>query len=162
VIPAEAPERELPTTCTHPIAITEERVTARPIVTDPDTGIPDLIRRLTDDSKRLVTDEVHLAKLEARESLHRAARGGIWLGLAFGVSIIMLVALTVFLATLIGRIANDHMWIGALAVGLVELAIGFWFVKRGLTTYAAPSYTLEQTRASLADTTHWAATPTRN
>ena len=137
-------------------------MTARPnVVTDPDTGIPDLIRRLTDDSKRLVTDEVQLAKLEAKDSLHRAARGGLWLALAFGVSIIMLVALTVFIATLIGRLANDHMWIGALVTGVVELAAGFWMLKRGLSTYAKPSYTLEETRTSLADTTHWAAAPKR-
>ncbi len=137
-------------------------MTARPnVVIDPDTGIPDLIRRLTDDSKRLVTDEVQLAKLEAKDSLHRAARGGLWLALAFGVSIIMLVALTVFIATLIGRIANDHMWIGALVTGVVELAVGFWMLKRGLSTYAKPSYTLEETRTSLADTTHWAAAPKR-
>ncbi len=137
-------------------------MTARPnVVTDPDTGIPDLIRRLTDDSKRLVTDEVQLAKLEAKDSLHRAARGGLWLALAFGVSIIMLVALTVFIATLIGRLANDHMWIGALVTGVVELGAGFWMLKRGLSTYAKPSYTLEETRTSLADTTHWAAAPKR-
>jgi uncharacterized membrane protein YqjE len=137
-------------------------VTARPnVVIDPEAGIPDLIRRLTDDSKRLVTDEVQLAKLEAKDSLHRAARGGIWLAMAFGVSIIMLVALTVFIATLIGRIANDHMWIGALVTGVVELAMGFWLLKRGLSTYAKPSYTLEETRSSLADTTHWAAAPKR-
>jgi uncharacterized membrane protein YqjE len=130
-------------------------------VIDPETGIPDLIRRLTDDSTRLVTDEVQLAKLETKDSLHRAARGGIWLALAFGVSVIMLVALTVFVATLIGRIANDHMWVGALIVGVVELVVGLWLVKRGLATYAKPSYTLEQTRGSLADTTHWAASPKR-
>lgn len=137
-------------------------MTARPnVVIDPDTGIPDLIRRLTDDSKRLVTDEVQLAKLEAKDSLHRASRGALWLGLAFGVSIIMLVALTVFIATLIGRIANDHMWIGALVTGVIELALGFWLLKRGLATYTKPSYTLEETRGSLADTQHWATTPKR-
>ena len=137
-------------------------MTARPnVVIDPDTGIPDLIRRLTDDSKRLVTDEVQLAKLEAKDSLHRATRGALWLGLAFGVSIIMLVALTVFVATLIGRIANGHMWIGALVTGVLELGLGFWLLKRGLSTYTKPSYTLEETRSSLADTKHWAATPKR-
>ena len=137
-------------------------MTARPnVVIDPETGIPDLIRRLTDDSKRLVTDEVQLAKLEAKDSLHRAARGGIWLAVAFGVAVIMLVALTVFIATLIGRIANDHMWVGALITGVVELAIGFWLLKRGLATYAQPSYSLEETRGSLADTTHWASAPKR-
>ena len=136
-------------------------MTARPIVTDPDTGIPDLIRRLTDDSKRLVTDEVQLAKLEAKESLHRASRGALWLGVAFGVAVIMLVALTVFVATLIGRIASGHMWVGALVTGVIELGLGFWLLKRGLATYTKPSYTLKETRGSLADTKHWVAAPKR-
>jgi uncharacterized membrane protein YqjE len=132
-------------------------VTARPIISDPETGIPDLIRRLTDDSKRLVTDEVSLAKIEAKESMRRATKGAIWMALALGVSVVMLVALTVFVATLIGRIANDHMWVGALITGVLELAIGFWLLKRGLATYAEPSYSLEQTRHALKDTAHWAS-----
>ena len=133
-------------------------MTARPIITDPETGIPDLIRRLTDDSKRLVTDEVSLAKIEARESVHRATKGALWMALALGVAVVMLVALTVFVTTLIGRLANGHMWVGALITGVVELAIGFWLLKRGLSTYAEPSYTLEQTRHALKDTAHWAST----
>jgi uncharacterized membrane protein YqjE len=132
-------------------------VTARPIITDPETGIPDLIRRLTDDSKRLVTDEVSLAKIEAKESVHRATKGALWMALALGVSVVMLVALTVFVATLIGRVANGHMWVGALITGILELGVGFWLLKRGLATYAKPSYSLEQTRHALKDTAHWAA-----
>jgi len=131
-------------------------VTARPIVSDPDTGIPDLIRRLTDDSKRLVTDEVSLAKMEAKDSLHRATRGALWMALAFGVSIIVLVALTVFVATLIGRIANGHMWLGALITGVLELGLGAWLLKRGLSAFTQPSYTLQETRHALKDTAHWA------
>jgi uncharacterized membrane protein YqjE len=142
----------------HSKRFKEARVTARPIISDPDTGIPDLIRRLTDDSKRLVTDEVSLAKIEARESVHRATKGALWLALALGVSVVMLVALTVFVTTLIGRLANGHMWVGALITGVAELAIGFWLLKRGLFIYAEPSYTLEQTRHALKDTAHWAST----
>ena len=132
-------------------------MTARPIVSDPETGIPDLIRRLTDDSKRLVSDEVSLAKIEAKDSVHRATKGALWMALALGVSVIMLVALTVFVATLIGRITNGHMWVGAIVTGVVELAVGFWLLKRGLSTYAEPSYSLEQTRHALKDTAHWAS-----
>ncbi|HVE35821.1 MAG TPA: phage holin family protein [Gemmatimonadaceae bacterium] len=113
---------------------------------DPDAGIPDLISRLGDDSKRLVMDEVHLAKLEVRENLSRAGRGAVRLGIAFGVGVVALVALTLLLATLIGRLAAGHMWIGAVVTGIVELAIAAWLIKRGLSAYAEPSYTLEQTR----------------
>jgi uncharacterized membrane protein YqjE len=129
-------------------------------VTDPDTRIPDLIRRLSDDSKRLVTDEVQLAKMESKDSLHRVTRGMLWLGLAFGAGVVMLVALTVLLVTLIGRIDNGHMWLGAIVTGLLELALGGYLVKRGLSTLAQPSYTLEQTRAALKDTASWTNTVT--
>ena len=136
-------------------------MTARPIAPDPDTGIPDLIRRLTDDSKRLVVDEVQLAKMEARDSLHRATRGALWMGLAFGAGVVTLVALTIFLATLIGRLANGHMWVGALVTGIVELGVGGLLVKKGITTLAEPSYTLAQSRRALKDTADWAANARR-
>jgi len=131
------------------------------MMTDPDAGIPDLIRRLTDDSKRLMQDEVQLAKLETKESLSRATRGALWMGLSFGAGVVMLVALTLFLVTLIGRLANGHMWVGALIVGIAELVGGFLLLKRGLTAYAEPSYTLEHSRRALRDTANWASSVRR-
>jgi hypothetical protein len=131
-------------------------VTARPIVTDPDIGIPDLIRRLTEDSKRLVTDEVQLAKIETKENLHRATRGAIWMTLSFGIGVVALTALTIFLATLVGRLAGGHMWVGAIVTGMVELMAGLLLLKRGLGVFHEPSYTLEETRHTLTDTARWA------
>jgi uncharacterized membrane protein YqjE len=142
-------------------SIPEEFVTARPMVTDPDTGIPDLIRRLSDDSKRLVTDEVQLAKLETKDSLHRATRGVLWMALAFGAAVVMLVALTILIATLVGRFDNGHMWLGALVTGIVELALGGWLVKKGLATFGSSSYTLSETRGALKDTAHWGTSARR-
>ena len=124
-----------------------------------DAGITDLIRRLSDDSKRLVTDEVRLAKIEAKDSLSRATRGVLWLALAFGVSVVMLVALTIFLVTLIGRTVNGHMWVGALVTGVLELGLGGYLIKRGLAAITGPSYTLEASRLALSDTANWASSP---
>ena len=126
-------------------------------MTEPDPGIPDLIRRLSDDSKRLVSDEVRLAKIEAKDSIHRATRGALWLTVAFGAAVVMLVALTIFLVTLIGRMVNGHMWVGALVTGVAELGIGAYLIKRGIATIAEPSYSLEASRLALADTANWAA-----
>ena len=69
----------------------------------------------------------------------------------------MFVALTVFVATLIGRIVNGHMWLGALVTGILELAAGALLIKKGFVALTEPSYTLEASRASLADTANWAA-----
>ena len=131
------------------------------VMTDTDPGIPDLIRRLSDDSKRLVTDEVNLAKIEAKESLSRATRGFMWLGLALAVSVVMMVALTIFLTTLIGRAVNGHMWVGAIVTGLIELGLGAYLIKRAITAIAAPSYTLEASRLALADTANWVSSARR-
>jgi len=128
-------------------------------MSDLDTGIIDLIRRLSDDSKRLVTDEVRLAKIEAKDSLSRATRGVLWLALAFGVSVVMLVALTIFLVTLIGRTVNGHMWVGALVTGVLELGLGGYLIKRGLAAITEPSYSLEASRLALADTANWVSSP---
>ena len=132
-------------------------MSARPIQTDPNTGIPDLIRRLSDDGKRLVSDEIRLAKIEAKDSLTRATRGVLWMTVAFGAAVIMFVALTLFLATLIGRLANGHMWVGALVTGLLELGVGAYLIKRGIGTMTEPSYSLEASRQALADTAYWAS-----
>ena len=126
------------------------------ISTDPDAGIPDLIRQLGDDSKRLVADEVRLAKLEMKESVQRAGTGAVQLAIAFGIGVVMLVALTIFLATLIGRMAAGHMWVGALVTGLLELGLAVVLLRRGMGVLKEPSYTFEETRAALKDTAVWA------
>lgn len=122
---------------------------------DPDTGIPELIHRLGDDSKRLVSDEVRLAKLEVRDNLKRGGKDLMWLVVAFGAAVVALVAFTLFVVTLIGRILNGHMWVGALAVGVVELVVGIVLIKRGVGAFKEPPYKLTETRESLKDTTTW-------
>lgn len=124
---------------------------------EPDVGIPDLIRRLTEDSKRLASDEVQLAKLELSESIHSVSRGTLWVAIAFGAGVVAAAALTVFLAALIGRAFNYNYWVGAVVTGLVELGVAYLLIKRGIKAFAKPSYTLEQTRESLKDTTAWVA-----
>ncbi len=116
---------------------------------DPDIGIPDLISRLGDDSKRLLSDEVRLAKLEVKDNLKQGAKGVMWLGMAFGVAFVSIVAFTLFVATLIGRLVAGHMWLGAIVAAVLDLAIGAVMIKKGIAAYAAPSYTLEETRATL-------------
>jgi uncharacterized membrane protein YqjE len=121
---------------------------------DPDAGIPDLVRRLADDGKRLVADEIRLAKIETKENVKKAGRGGIRLAVAFGIGVVALVAFTLLLATLIGRLASGHMWVGAIATGIVELVLAVVMIKKGIKALGEPSYTLEETRAGLSTIRH--------
>jgi hypothetical protein len=122
-------------------------------------GIPDLLRRLADDSKRLANDEVRLAKLELRESVHLGARGGLRLAIAFGAGTVAMVALTIAVAALIGRLIGHNYWLGAMLVGLLELVAAGLLIKRGVKSYGSANYTLAETRASLQDTRAWVAAP---
>jgi Putative Actinobacterial Holin-X, holin superfamily III len=122
---------------------------AQRLAIDPDKGVTDLVRQLSDDSKRLIGDEVRLAKLETSESLHRAGKGALWLGLAFGIGVVMLVAFTLFFATLFGRIANGHYWVGALLTAAIEIAAGLWLLQRGMSAFKQAPVTMPQTRATL-------------
>jgi hypothetical protein len=125
--------------------------------TDPDAGIPDLVRRLTDDSKRLLGDEVRLAKLEIGESVRTGARGTLWMAVAFGIGIVTMIAGTVALVAAIGAMAGGHMWIGAIATGVIELALAVWLIKKGLKRFREPSYTFQASRQALQDTASWIA-----
>lgn len=122
---------------------------AQRVPLDFDPGFAPLIKQLTDDSKRLLGDEVRLAKLETIENLHSAARGGLWLGAALGVTIVALVAGTLLMATIIGRMVEGHYWVGALVTAAVELVAGYWLLTKGLTQYKQAPYSLPDTREGI-------------
>lgn len=125
---------------------------------DPNSGIPDLIYRLRDDSKRLVNDEIRLAKLEVRENIKKSSKDAMWLAVAFGVGVVAMMAFTMFVITLIGRVLNGHMWIGALIIGVIEMALGFVLIRLGAHAFKDESYSLAETRESLKDTQVWIST----
>lgn len=127
---------------------------------DPDAAIPNLVKSLADDGKRLLADEIRLAKLETKESVKQASRGLVWLALAFGVGVVMLVGLTLMLATLIGDLASGHMWVGALVTGVLELAVAAWLVKKGIGAFGTDAYSLPETRETAKDLATWAQAPT--
>lgn len=137
-------------------------MTARPgptdIRIDPDTGIPDLFRRLTDDTKRLANDELRLAKMEVTDGLHAATRGTMWLAVGFGVGVVTLVAATVLLVAALGRLLGNY-WAGALATGVLELIVGAVLLKKGLGKYSQPAYTLPASREQLKETAAWVRHP---
>jgi len=127
---------------------------------DSDTAIPDLIRRLADDSKRLAGDEVRLAKLELNENVRNGLGGLVRLALAAGFAIVAVVALTVVLVALISRMLGNHYWAGALIVGLVEALLGVLFLRHGTSAMKSRSYSLQNARESLKDTVSWVRNPT--
>lgn len=125
---------------------------SRPAVPiDPDAGIPDLIRRLVDDSRRLAQDEVRLAKIELRQSAHDATHGGIWLGIAFGAGIVAVIGATVLLAALLGGLLGN-LWAGTLVTAVLWLGSAYLLVTRGLKQIKEQEFTLPATRQEARET----------
>jgi hypothetical protein len=113
---------------------------------DFDPGFAPLIKQLTDDSRKLIGDEVRLAKLETIDGLHRAGMGALWLGAALGAAIVALVGATMLLATIVGRLAGGHYWVGALVTAAIELVVGYLLLTKGIKEYKAAPYSLPATR----------------
>jgi uncharacterized membrane protein YqjE len=125
-------------------------VAVRNVHIEPNATLGDLLSRLGDDGKRLLQDEVHLAKLEVGESVHSAARGMIWLGIGLAFAFVMLTALTVGLSAILGQIFGDSLWLGTLATAVLWLVTGGILLKMGVDRLTSPPYTLPQTRRELA------------
>jgi hypothetical protein len=87
------------------------------------------------------------------------ARGALWLSLAAAIAVVALVALTVFLVAIVGRIANGNYWAGALIVGALEAVVGYVLIRQGLKSFREPSYSLEVSREALKDTAAWVRRP---
>jgi hypothetical protein len=124
---------------------------------DPDTRITELVGQLASDSKRLVRDELLLGKLEVKESVRTGGRGVLWVSMAFGIAVIALVALTITLVSLIGRLADGHYWVGALVTGTIEVGLGVFLILRGVRRFGEPSYTLGESREEIRETVAWVA-----
>jgi uncharacterized membrane protein YqjE len=125
-------------------------VAHRDIYIDPNATIGDLVSRLGDDGKRLLRDEVQLAKLEISENVRLAGRGMLWLGVALALSFVALTSLTVGLSAVLGRILTDALWLGTLLTGVLWVVIGGMLVKTGIGSVSSTSYSLPQTRRELA------------
>ena len=122
---------------------------AQRVPLDFDPGFAPLIKQLKDDSRRLLGDEVRLAKLETIENMHRAGKGALWMGAALGASVVALVAGTLLLATIIGRIVNGNYWVGALVTAVIELIAGYWLLTKGLAQYKHAPLSLPETREGI-------------
>ena len=122
---------------------------AQQIPLENNPGITDLAKQLAGDAKHVVAEEAHLAKLELSNSVHRAGHGAMWLGAAFGTTVVALVAFTIFLTAAIGRAVNGNYWVGAFLTATVELIVGWLLIKRGLRDFTSAPYSLPETRQGL-------------
>jgi hypothetical protein len=125
-------------------------------------SIAELVKRLAEQTRTLVKQEIELAKAELSEKGRIAGAGAAMLAAAALVGLLAAGALTACLIALL-QTAIDHTWLAALIVALVYAAIATPLALRGRdrireATPPAPQETIESVKEDVA----WAKTRTRS
>lgn len=134
----------------------EGRTTDRPTV---EASLGELVSTATRDLSLLLRQEIELAKAEARQTAISAGLGAAFLGLAGGLALFGLIALTIGAAESLDSIGLSRGWAFlAVAGGLLVLAglLGLFGLSR-LRRVKAPERTLQTVKDDVA----WARHPTK-
>jgi uncharacterized membrane protein YqjE len=114
-------------------------------------SIGELLKRLSSDGSHLVQQEIQLAKAELQESASRAASAAAKIGIAAGLALPGIMAITAALVIGLGIIIDSY-WLSALIVGVVILAVAGFMVKRALSGFKsglAPRETVRTVREDI-------------
>ncbi len=123
--------------------------------TGAEPSLGELFRQLTTDTGELIRQEVNLAKAEVRQTGATVARDATKIGIAAGLALAGVLALTAFLIIGLGD-AFDNYWLSALIVAVVYLAIGGFLVRNAVADIKRRGITPRQTAATLRDDATWA------
>ena len=114
----------------------------------------DLFKRLSADSTELFQQELHLAKLELRESVSKAIGAGVNVAIALVLLSPGLLAVTAAIIIGLGSVIGSY-WVSALMVGVVILAVAGILVSsaiKKLKSGLAP----DQTAKTVQQDLYWA------
>jgi uncharacterized membrane protein YqjE len=121
-----------------------------------DPSLGELLKRLSNDTGDLVSQEVALAKAELKESAANLGKGAVKLAIALVFGLTGAFALTAFLIVGLGGATGGHYATWALVVGALELVIAA-VVANGARKVMSPSEIKpEETIDSLREDKSWA------
>lgn len=116
-------------------------------------SVADLLSELTQETRLLVQQELHLAKAELSKKVQQVERGAVSLtvgGLLAYAGFLALLASAIF-----GLAKVVDPWLAALIVGGVVMIIGIGFVAAGRESFKAKNLTLPRTTATLQEDKQW-------
>jgi uncharacterized membrane protein YqjE len=122
-------------------------------VAEPSLG--ELFKRLTTDTGELVRQEVSLAKAELKQAGATVARDGTKIGIALGLALAGVLALTAFLIVGLGDLF-DNYWLAALIVGALFLVVGGLMARNAVNDIKRRGLQPTETIETLREDTAWA------
>lgn len=120
-----------------------------------------LLRELAADGRRLVRDEIGLAKMELRQSARTFAADGAIVGAGAFVGALGVVCLTAGLVIGLGLLVGSY-WASALIIGALLLVAGLLMVVKGLEAVRSTSIKPERTIETLKEDAEWVGDEVRS
>lgn len=117
-------------------------------------SLGELFASLARDTSNLVRQEVQLAKTEMTQKVTGLGRDAGMIGAGGAVAYAGL--LTLIAAIVLGLGELIPLWLSALIVGLVVVAIGYFLIQRGRNGLSQADLTPRQTIETLKEDTEWA------
>jgi len=117
-------------------------------------SLGELFASLARDTGNLVRQEVQLAKTEMTQKVTGLGRDAGMIGAGGAVAYAGL--LTLIAALVLGLGEFIPLWLSALIVGLVVVAIGYFLIQRGRNGLSQADLTPRQTIETLKEDTEWA------
>ena len=133
-------------------SIGEEEGSARRALHDASLG--ELFKQLSGDSTHLLQQEIQLAKTELQETASRAAGASRKLGIAAGLALPGILAITAALIIVLGILIHSY-WGSALILGAVILLVAAVLLKRAIDELKA-GLAPKQTVRTVRDDIDWA------
>jgi uncharacterized membrane protein YqjE len=118
-------------------------------------SIGELFRRLAADSSHLFQQQFELAKTEVKETGARLSQSATQVGIAIGVGLSGVMALTAFLIVALGDLINNYA-VSALIIGTVLCLTAGVLLKRAVSLMRKPDVGLPDTKATLREDARWA------
>ena len=117
-------------------------------------SLGDLFSSLTGDLSTLIRQEVDLARTETTEKLTRATSSVVSMVAGGLIAYAGLIALII--AVIVGLSRFMPLWLSALIVGIIVIAIGAIMISSGRSSLANMSVVPEKTVESMKENTEWA------
>ena len=119
-------------------------------------GLGGLIKRLADDGRALVRQEVELAKIEVRSSVTAVARGSVFVAAGALFLVLGLLVLLVFALLGLGRLLDGQYWLSSLIIGGILSLGGVVLLLMGRKAAARDALRPDRAIAEAKETKEWA------
>jgi uncharacterized membrane protein YqjE len=118
-------------------------------------SLGELLKRLSNDTGHLVSQEISLVRAELTESATNIGKGATKLGVALVFGLVGLIALTAFLVMALGNAMGGHYAVVALGIGMLEVIVAAIAARSAIASMKPQPLERDSTIETLREGKQW-------